>query len=224
MRAVVYAGTRNLYSAMVAAVKSLLTHTAVDAVYLLIEDDAFPFDMPSVVKTINVSEQEYFRKDGPNYHSHWTYMVMLKAALHRIFPDLDKILCMDVDTIVREDISELWDIPLDDYYLAAVKEPRKSAECGSLYINAGVMLMNLAKLRDGTGDELIQTLNKVYYSFVEQDCISDVCAGGILEIPSDYNANNYTVKPKTVKITHLAAVPNWQGHPLFAEYMRRPWI
>ena len=162
MKAACYCGTRNLYGDMIPAVKSLLANSDVSRVFLLIEDDEFPYEVPSCVIPINVSNQDYFIRDGPNYNTPWTYMVLIRAALHRVFTGIDKILSLDVDTIVADDISDLWDIDLDDYYIAAVKEPLKSRN--RTYINCGVMMMNLAKLRsDGKGDELIDALNTNRY-------------------------------------------------------------
>jgi len=46
-------------------------------------------------------------------------MALIRVALGKIFPDLDKVLSLDVDTIVNENISELWDIDISDYYIAA---------------------------------------------------------------------------------------------------------
>ena len=212
MKAACYCGTRNLYDDMIPAVKSLLANSDVDRVYLLIEDDVFPYKFPPKVETINVSGQPYFKHDGPNYNQGWTYMVLMRAALHRVFPTISRILSLDVDTIVAKDISELWDLPIDDYYLAAAKEPYKSRY--QTYVNCGVMLLNLDRLRDGKGDELIDALNTQRYGFNEQDCIAERCQGGIYVMPSDYNANNYTEPTSTPKIVHFAAIKNYQTHPL----------
>ena len=216
MKAACYCGTRNLYEDMIPAVNSLLANSDVDRVYLLVEDDVFPFKLPPKVETINVSDQPYFKHDSPNYNQGWTYMVLMRAALHRVFPKISRILSLDVDTIVAKDISELWDLPIDDYYLAAAKEPHKSSN--RLYVNCGVMLLNLDKLRDGKGDELIDALNTYRYGFNEQDCIAERCQGGIYVMPSDYNANNYTEPTSTPKIVHFAAIKNYQTHPLVQKY------
>ena len=125
MKAAVYCGTRNTYDDMLPAIKSLVSHSDVDKIYLLIEDDVFPHELPDYVETINVSGQEYFTKDGPNYNNGWTYMVLMRAALHRVFLEHDTILSLDIDTIVAKDIFELWDYDIEDCYLAAVKEPHK---------------------------------------------------------------------------------------------------
>ena len=46
LRVAAYCGTRNLYKDMVPAVKSLLVNSNVDKIYLLIEDDQFPYKLP----------------------------------------------------------------------------------------------------------------------------------------------------------------------------------
>ena len=217
MKTAVYCGTRNLYEDMIPALKSLIANSDVEKVFLLIEDDTFPYELPSCVECINVSDQTYFRKDGPNYKNRWTYMVLMRAALHRVFRDLDRIVSLDVDTIAAKDVSDLWDVDLDDYYIAGAKEPGKSWG-NNIYINCGVMVLNLAKLRDGKGDEIIEALNTKKYDFNEQDCINELCRGGIKEISSDYNANNYTITTTTPKIVHFAAIQRWQDHPLVKQY------
>ena len=164
MKQAVYCGTRNVYADMIPSVKSLLINSDVDKIYLLIEDDIFPYELPDCVETINVSGQQYFDHDSPNYNNSWTWMVLMRAALHRVF-DSDRILSLDIDTIAEKDISDLWDLPIEDYYLAGVREPHKSSN--RLYINAGVMLLNLEKLRDGKGDEIITALNTKKYNFNE---------------------------------------------------------
>ena len=64
-------------------------------------------------------------------------MVLLRAAYTKLFPNLDKILNLDIDTLVNENISELWDLDLTDYYLAAVEEVDLTVQKGS-YVNMGV--------------------------------------------------------------------------------------
>lgn len=222
MKAAVYCGTRNLYADMIPAVKSLLSNSDVDKIYLLIEDDVFPYDVPDCVECINVSEQSYFDHNGPNYKNGWTYMVLMRAALHRVFPNLERILSLDVDTIAAKDVSSLWDLPIDDYYLAGAGEPHKSG--GGLYVNAGVMLLNLKRLRDtGKGDEIIDALNTRRFSYNEQDCINELCIGGIYKMSSDYNASNWTEPTTTPKLIHFAAISRWQNHPIVDVYRNKDW-
>ena len=56
----------------------------------------------------------------------------MRAAFTKLFPNLDKILSVDNDIIINENISELWDIDLENNYFAGVSEPRKSTDDFSL--------------------------------------------------------------------------------------------
>ena len=187
MRAAVYCGTRNIYQNMIPSMKSLLKYSNVEKIYFLIEDDEFPYGLPYQVECINVSNQKWFTTDGPNFTSKWSYMILLRAALAKLFPDLDRILSLDCDTLVYDNISELWELPLDDYYFAGVREPKKSTETFA-YINAGVMMFNLKKIREEhQDDKYIYDLNNCFRYYPEQECFSALSQGKILELPSKYN-------------------------------------
>lgn len=230
MKTVVYSGTRNLYLHMIPAVKSLLYNSNIDQVYLLIQDDIFPYQLPKNVITKNVNNQQYFSSTGPNIKSHFTYMAMMRAALAKIFPNQDLILSLDVDTIVNQDISDLWNLPMDNYYFAASKQPLTSKggtyyKC-DLYTNTGVALYNLKKLRDDKKvDQIINKLEHQYYPFVQQDCFNFNCQGHILTMLSDYNANDWVEPYQERKITHFAAIPleQWTKFPEVQKYRNMTW-
>lgn len=223
MKTAAYTGTKNLYPMMYTAVKSLLLHSDVDKVYLLIEDNEFPYELPDCVETINVRNQRFFYQDGANWRSRFSYMAMMRATFSKIFPSLDRILSLDVDTIVTEDISGIWDLPIDDCYLAASEEPKATAKHGYMYVNIGVCLYNLKKLRDGKADEVIAELNAREYKFLEQDAFSELCQGGIYDMPSEYNSTCGFTKPcKSPKIIHYASMRKWDDQPAYLEYEKIP--
>ena len=213
----VYTGTRNYYEFMVPAVKSLLKNSDVEKIYLLIEDDEFPYQLDKV-ETINVSDQEYFHRDGPNMNSRFTYMALMRAALAFVFPQYDRILSLDVDTIVRKNISDLWELPIDNYYMAMAPEFHKSTS-DWMYCNAGVTLFNLEKLRDGKAKEIIRELNREQYPFMEQDVINYLCQGEIYPMDGDYNANSWTTHSDDPKIIHYAGYKDWTSFPDFQKWL-----
>ena len=221
----VYCGTRNVYEDMLPSVKSLLCHTRMDRIYFLIEDDEFPYPMPPVVEFRNVSNQKYFKKDGPNYSSHWTYMALMRVALSKEFPKLDRVLSLDNDTIIKGDVSELWDLDLTDYYFAGAREPAKCTD-ELLYCNFGVVMLNLEKMRkDKMDTKVIRELNKTARHFPEQDTMSIMCKDHILEIPPKWNvcdgcgvSRNYGAV-----IRHYAGEKNWRGYPEVGRYWWMKW-
>lgn len=224
MRAAVYSGTRNIYKDMLPSMYSLLKYSNVDKIYFLIEDDIFPYTLPPEVECINVKHQKWFDPEGPNFMSKWSYMILIRAALAKLFPHLDRILSLDCDTIVRDNISELWDMPLDGYYLAAVHEPAKSKE-DYKYLNAGVMMFNLKQIReDGMDDKYIEDLNNNFRFYPEQECFSALSQEYILELPSKYNLSCISPSSTQEKILHFAAYKDWYRLPLVQEFYYDPIV
>ena len=221
-KVVVYGGTRNLYKNMVTAAKSLLSHTHIDRVWFLIEDEVFPEPLPSVIKTLDMRDQEWFVKDGPNFHCHWTYMSLIRLALPFILPNEHRALWLDVDTIVNDDISELFDTDLDGCYLGAVKEPLRS-KYPLMYCNAGVLLMDLDKLSDGMARELIRMVNTRKLDFPDQDSINIRCQGQIHLLDPTWNSGDWTENMDNPKITHYMADREYWRREGFAKYENKEW-
>jgi len=238
-RIVVYASTKNQYDKMETAAKSLLLTNEIDTVYFLTEDTTYPHKLPSCIKTIDVSKYTWFEKDGPNYQSRWTWMPLMKLALHKILPQHDRVLWLDTDTIVTGDISSLFTKNLSGYYYAAVPETNIQLEYRYVglsypentyiirsypqfvpgeYYNSGCLLCNLKELKDGKGDELIAKLNTNKYYFPDQDVININCRGQILSLPSQYNSAHYTESTDNPKILHLS---NCDGHPKFKDILEK---
>lgn len=223
-RVVVYTGTRNTYETILSSFKSLMAHSWVDKAYFLIEDDEFPFEIPDIVTVVNVSNQSFFPEDGPNYHCTWSYMCLMRAAFPQLFPQHKKILSLDIDTIIVDDIEELWNADLSEYYIAGVHEKDKKQED---YINFGVVMMNLDLLReDERSEEMITMINNTKLNCPEQDAFNAVCEGNILLLPSKYNFTPFShlvVTPEKEAIIHYAGIHYWKGFSPAQKYLKMSW-
>ena len=83
---------------------------------------------------------------------------------------------------------------------------------GTVYCNTGVALYNLAKLRDGKADEVIEVLNRQYYRWPEQDALNWLCQGRIALMDSSYNSCPWVCEPcGFTSIIHYAARDDWRG-------------
>lgn len=222
---VVYAATRNLYRNALVCMNSLRLNGNIDKAVLLSEDLTVsnPHCFPANWEVLALFKQPWFSYDGPNATKRWTYMVLMKAALSKLFPEYDRVLFLDCDTIVEHDISQLWDLDLSGNYYAMVPQTSDGRggrfSKGADYFNGGVMMCNLEQLRaDHMDDELIRVLNTVDFEFCEQDAINKLCEGRILALPGRYNVSNYTVPDTEVYIKHFAANGNWIYGPEFREY------
>ena len=221
---VVYAATRNMYRNALVCANSVLQNGRIDKVAFLIEDEQMlEVPMCGDIVLCNVAQQAYFDRTGPNASKRWTYMVLMKAALSKIFPEYDRVLFLDCDTIVEHDISQLWDLDMTGYYYAMVPQTSDGRggrfSKGADYFNSGVMMCNLEQLRaDHMDDELIRVLNTVDFEFCEQDAINKLCEGKILTLPGRYNVSNYTMPDSEIYIKHFAANGNWIYGPEFRKY------
>ena len=218
MRAAVYSGSRNLYPHMAVAAKSLIANSSVDKIYFLIEDDEFPAELPPLIEAINVSGQKWFTADGPNMRSQFTYMALVRCCYCKILPkEVDKVLQLDVDTIVVDNIDELWDIDMGSKWIIAADEVNNSywKPYGLQYYNIGVAMFNLAAMRKtDCEDTMINLLNTEKLPFVEQDGFNKLYAPRkFMELPTRFNECypvGYSDEPA---IVHYAGFKRWWEDP-----------
>lgn len=227
-KVVVYCGTREVYIGMIASVKSLLATTPVVKVYFLIEDDAFPYELPDIVECVNVKGRHPFDTNGPNFENAWTYMCLMRTVYPEMFKQYRKVLSLDVDVVITEDVSKLWDIDLSDYYFAGVlEEGRVPQDSQDIYANFGVIMMNLDKLRrDGMGQRLVNAVNTEKFGCPEQDAFNKLCKGFIYRLPNDYNVTVYshiTGEPLKERILHYAGLKYWKHFGPVKKYYNLEW-
>ena len=92
-------------------------------------------------------------------HIHtWTPVILNKFYFPQLLPDVEKIIFFDLDVIVKRDVRELWDIPMEGYAVAGVQYRNSFAlnrEFNSyeethtidMRVNGGMVIMNLAEIR-----------------------------------------------------------------------------
>lgn len=216
-RVAVYAGTRNIYQQMYTSLKSLLIHNRMDRVYLMIEDKQFPFPLPEKVRTVQVFDT-LFPAGSANSTSQYSYMDMMRCALGTIFEDEGRMLWLDDDVIVKDDITELFDLDMTDYLVAATAEPQN---CNRLfrYVNVGVAMHNLDLMRmRGTEDEMIWQLNHRKFGWPGQDAINICCQGRILEFGSEFNSCPWVNPCRHPKVVHYAAIADFTDKRDYKKY------
>lgn len=226
MKHALYSGNAAVYDDMEMSAKSLVANSDVDRIYFLIDDAEFPRELPDMIECIDVRKQKYFPKDGANIKTKFSYMSLMRAAL-ALMPELrniDRIVSLDCDTVAVKNVSELWDMPVDDCYFSASSEPPRNKN-GLLYCNTGVALYNLEKLRDGKAEEVVDVLNKRAYVNIEQDVFSYLCQGRIHDMPSEYNATKWTKRCSFPRLVHYAGIKGdvWRNYAEPHEYRNMTW-
>ena len=111
--------------------------------------------------------------------------------------NLNKIIYLDCDTMVRVDISKLWDIDLKDKLIAGVTDVYSSTSnanrlkmISTSYINAGVLLINCKKWRD---EKIFKKIveysikNEELIAYGDQDAINAVIDDDKINLSPRYN-------------------------------------
>lgn len=227
MKHALYSGSKNLYGDMQTAAKSLIANSDVDKVWLLTEG-GYDYWLPDFCEVIDVSGQEFFPPESPNMSSQFSYLSLMRAALALMpeLADIDRILSLDVDTICCRNVSQIWDMPIDDCYFSATSEPTEVKKFKNmLYCNTGVALYNLEKLRDGKAQEVVDCLNWRKYPNIEQDVFSFLCQGHIHDMPTEYNYTRFTGQTNVTRIEHYAGynAKRWREEPLVKTYREMSW-
>lgn len=238
MNAAVYPASRSYYQKVLPAIKSLLYHSKVEQVVLLIEDDEYPGYLPEPVVTLNAQKVfgQYLVPNGPNVtRAPHAYLSIARTIYAGPLWTMGyrRILSLDADTIIAQDVGdEPWTLDLDGCHVAGVPETKLSAELGRPYISAGVMLMDLDAIhRDGLDVVMLHKMNVKRYQWLEQDCINEHCR--IKPLGPEWNVSRFTCGDKewgggvsaegNVKILHYAYTFGWEHKPPVRMYRDMEW-
>lgn len=175
------------------------------------------------------------------------------AAYLRIFlpvllpPECAKVLYLDCDLLVFDDVSDLWNTDVGSNYLLAALSPTihsVSHENGlynwkdlgldqnALYFNSGVLLINLKKWRE---DDLYNKLFRYalehvgHLRWADQDVINAVCAGSWGLLHPKWNAVNtimFTLEPSQLSSYFMNDYDQITNRPAithFASSTMKPW-
>ncbi len=189
--------------------------------YTDITDSQIEF-LNKVVKEKNI-ENNVIKKDVTNlykqefegsanetaYCTPYTLLRLL-ADLDQTMPD--KILYLDIDMMAGGDISKLYNIDIENYEYAAVKEKYGSWIIRPDYINAGMLLMNLKKMKETK--LLEKAREKIKHKkmlFADQDAIFWTTSSKKI-VPRIYNEQSRFNKKDTI-ICHFCKRMLWFPYP-----------
>ena len=145
---------------------------------------------------------------------HVTTTALIKFAIPNIFQNLNKILYIDGDTVIKDDISKIFNNNIDDYYIGAVSDDiefesyelwdncfrnkhntslyfkihDKCIRENGFYFNSGVILFNLEKLRKTNITTRLMEYKKTHKTtFVDQDTFNLILGNNTKKLSKYYN-------------------------------------
>lgn len=167
----------------------------------------------NIISIIDVSTKQFegFHKPSSNSYCVANESALLKFLIPNIFNNIDKILYLDGDIIIKKDLYSLYNTDISNYPLAAIKDSgsiySKNLERKKFkkYFNSGVMLMNLDFLRKGNFvDKLIKAKKaEIHSNLMDQDIFNKIFDENVYLLPIKYNflyinllrsINKYTIE------------------------------
>ncbi|GHV98374.1 glucosyltransferase [Lactobacillus nasalidis] len=125
----------------------------------------------------------------------FTLSIFYRLFIPELFPEYDKAVYLDADTVVNADIAGLYQTELGSNLVAACHdqsvhyiEPLQTyiRDCLGLdpagYVNSGVLLMNCRAMREeGFVDKFLRLLTTYQFNSIapDQDYLNEICAGRI---------------------------------------------
>lgn len=169
------------------------------------------------------------RKENRLREYTFTLTIFFRIFIPVMFPQYDKCIYIDADTIINEDISQLYNEKLENNYLGCVvdKSTIDNEKLASYfeevvgipkdkYINSGVLLMNSKKLREvDLANKFLDLYTKYQFDVVapDQDYLNALCYNNIKYLDEKYDAmpnpNNKKIKNPVIIHYNLFLKP-WQ--------------
>lgn len=140
--------------------------------------------------------------DYPLTIKHISVATYFRLKLPSLLLNYRKVVYLDVDILVNKDVSPMWDIDLHTKAIAAVQEPYGKVvgkeyhekigiqDSNHKYFNAGILIMDLEKLRTSNFEGRVVSYLEKYKDNIEyqdQDILNAVLQGNVKYIHPKYN-------------------------------------
>ncbi len=234
---------------LAALVKSIeMNHLSGECIELYIIEDSLANSTKSKLLT-SVNQQMFrikwlamkdvipLKSDLPLDRSSFPLNVYVRLFIAYFIPaDTKKVLYLDVDMIVKKDISVLWQTELGEHVLAAVvdRSGKVSSRWGGIsnykelgidaeskYFNSGLLLINPIKWREQhITSKVINCINsnRRYANFPDQYGLNVVFANDWLELDSKWNNYSALNEPDPFIIHFIDIKPIYTSYNLNKEY------
>ncbi len=195
------------YKRAATALVSIFANTGAPIHAHIIHDETLADDGKNAIASLcaSYSQEVSFHKQKKNDYATYDSKRWSKGTLYRIgivnTINVDLLLYIDCDIIFNCDVSHIIKNSIQNYYAAAIPtdsidEPSHYTQFGikkGRYVNAGVLLLNLKKIREELPDcekELFDCLQRDGLRYPDQDAINIYFAtreNGIAYLPNTYN-------------------------------------
>lgn len=156
---------------------------------------------------------------------HITIEGYYRYLIPNLFTNIDRCIYLDADLVVTDSLKDFYDTNIKEYYCAAIKDLyieeinySNEIDIRYTYVNSGVLLMNLTKMRkDNIVEKMFANseLHKDRIQFQDQDIINITLQGKVKELNSIYNfassniAHEKHKRNKAIIIHYTGPIKPW---------------
>ena len=258
---IVLAADQNYVPILYTCMQPIVLHTSSEHIYDIyvfhtnIESDSQqPFLTNLQTSNINISfinVLSYLSGYTLDAHGHITTETYYRFLILEILKEKQKVLYLDCDTIVCDDLAKLYHTDLTNHLIAAAIDPAVSGAFNNResdffiyakdvlhmknpfrYFQAGVLLLNVQKLRQITTVQKLFSLADTHvYRLFDQDILNMICYNQVLYFDMKWNLlfdcaftrvkNEIALAPDEIQKQYHAA----RKHPSIIHYAGhlKPW-
>ena len=174
----------------------------------------------------------------PLDNSSFPLIVYIRLFFPLFIPsEIEKVIYLDVDMIVRKDISMLWNTDLGDKIIAGVPDRSEIVSCSwggitnykelgiapeAKYFNSGLLLINSRKwIESNITQKIVDciSVNTKYANFPDQYGLNVVFANQWLELDSRWNSYSMLEKDDPFIIHFIGIKPIFTSYSYVQKYM-----
>lgn len=195
----------------------------------IIEESIQKRNKNNKVQLIDVTQT--YKKELPtnrNKHTHYTPYIFIRLLSDKI-PELpNKILYLDTDIVCYRDIKEIYNTDMEEYEIAASLDYIGRKMINRNYMNSGVVLMNLEKIRENRSFETAREICiKKRMALPDQTALNKACKQKVWlpdkcneqkERKDDTIIRHFSMTIKLLPVPHLKNIKPWQIERVHKEY------
>ena len=189
---------------------------------ILLESIIKEVNKDSSVKLYDLTDifNDEMNSNNINIDTHYTPYIFLRLLSDKVANLPKKILYLDCDLVVYDDISKLFNIDIEEYEIAMAKDFYGKFFINPKYMNSGVVLMNMPKIKENNSFEKARIMCKTKKLLLPDQTALNRCCKRKLLLKNKYNEQNkrhkdtiirhYSMKIKFFPRPHLLNIKPWE--------------
>lgn len=193
--------TNNMSDESIAKILTLVSNTNINVRFVFVD---------AVINSLNI-----------NISNNYKIITYYRLLLQKIMKKYSKVIYMDSDVVVNNDLKKLWEVNFNGELIAGTYDPLIAAwqnydsgmqayfesldVCNpGFYVQAGVLMLNIEELNKEYDElYLLQKACEEHYIFADQDLLNIACKDRILYFSPAWDVLNLSEEARSICMNYL---------------------